>query len=228
MERENMASQDELKRIAAEKAVEFVPENEYIGIGTGSTVNMFIEALGNSGKKIKGAVSTSKATSELLARYEIPEVQMNEVSHLAVYIDGADEVNHSLQMIKGGGGAHLNEKIVASIADKFVCIADESKYVSRLGKFPLPVEVIPMARSMVSRKLVALGGNPELRMGFITFNGHQIVDVHGLNITLPVSLEDEINKIPGVVENGLFARHPAHVLVLGKAGGAEVIQIGSL
>lgn len=218
-----MASQDELKRIAAEKAVEFVPENEYIGIGTGSTVNMFIEALGNSGKKIKGAVSTSKATSELLARYEIPEVQMNEVSHLAVYIDGADEVNHSLQMIKGGGGAHLNEKIVASIADKFVCIADESKYVSRLGKFPLPVEVIPMARSMVSRKLVALGGNPELRMGFITFNGHQIVDVHGLNITLPVSLEDEINKIPGVVENGLFGHNAADVLVLGTQNGVKVI-----
>ncbi|MDO5070695.1 ribose-5-phosphate isomerase RpiA [Neisseria zoodegmatis] len=219
-----MASQDELKRIAAEKAVEFVPENEYIGIGTGSTVNMFIEALGNSGKKIKGAVSTSKATSELLARYEIPEVQMNEVSHLAVYIDGADEVNHSLQMIKGGGGAHLNEKIVASIADKFVCIADESKYVSRLGKFPLPVEVIPMARSMVSRKLVALGGNPELRMGFITFNGHQIVDVHGLNITLPVSLEDEINKIPGVVENGLFGHNAADVLVLGTQDGVKVIK----
>lgn len=223
MERENMASQDDLKRIAAEKAVEFVPENEYIGIGTGSTVNLFIEALANSGKKIKGAVSTSKGTSELLARYEIPEVQMNEVSHLAVYIDGADEVNHSLQMIKGGGGAHLNEKIVASIADKFVCIADESKYVSRLGKFPLPVEVIPMARSMVSRKLVALGGQPELRMGFITFNGHQIVDVHGLNITLPVTLEDEINKIPGVVENGLFGHNAADVLILGTPEGAKVI-----
>lgn len=218
-----MASQDDLKRIAAEKAVEFVPENEYIGIGTGSTVNLFIEALANSGKKIKGAVSTSKGTSELLARYEIPEVQMNEVSHLAVYIDGADEVNHSLQMIKGGGGAHLNEKIVASIADKFVCIADESKYVSRLGKFPLPVEVIPMARSMVSRKLVALGGQPELRMGFITFNGHQIVDVHGLNITLPVTLEDEINKIPGVVENGLFGHNAADVLILGTPEGAKVI-----
>ena len=223
MERENMASQDDLKRIAAEKAVEFVPENEYIGIGTGSTVNLFIEALAKSGKKIKGAVSTSKGTSELLARYEIPEVQMNEVSHLAVYIDGADEVNHSLQMIKGGGGAHLNEKIVASIADKFVCIADESKYVSRLGKFPLPVEVIPMARSMVSRKLVALGGQPELRMGFITFNGHQIVDVHGLNITLPVTLEDEINKIPGVVENGLFGHNAADVLILGTPEGAKVI-----
>lgn len=223
MERESMASQDELKRMAAEKAVEFVNENEYIGIGTGSTVNLFIEALAKSGKKIKGAVSTSKGTSEMLARYEIPEVQMNEVSHLSLYVDGADEVNHSLQMIKGGGGAHLNEKIVASIADKFVCIADESKYVSRLGKFPLPVEVIPMARSMVSRKLVALGGQPELRMGFITFNGHQIVDVHDLNITLPVTLEDEINKIPGVVENGLFGHNAADVLVLGTQQGAKVI-----
>ncbi|MBF0802844.1 MULTISPECIES: ribose-5-phosphate isomerase RpiA [Neisseria] len=221
-----MASQDELKRMAAEKAVELVNENEYIGIGTGTTVNLFIEALAKSGKKIKGAVSTSKGTSEMLARYEIPEVQMNEVSHLSLYIDGADEVNHSLQMIKGGGGAHLNEKIVASIADKFVCIADESKYVSRLGKFPLPVEVIPMARSMVSRKLVALGGQPELRMGFITFNGHQIVDVYGLNITLPVTLEDEINKIPGVVENGLFARNAADVLVLGTKEGAKVMVPG--
>lgn len=218
-----MASQEELKRMAAEKAVEFVNENEYIGIGTGTTVNLFIEALAKSGKKIKGAVSTSKGTSEMLARYEIPEVQMNEVSHLSLYVDGADEVNHSLQMIKGGGGAHLNEKIVASIADKFVCIADESKYVSRLGKFPLPVEVIPMARSMVSRKLVALGGQPELRMGFITFNGHQIVDVHDLNITLPVTLEDEINKIPGVVENGLFGHNAADVLVLGTQEGAKVI-----
>ena len=141
-----MATQDELKRIAAEKAVEFVPENEYIGIGSGSTVNMFIEALGKSGKKIKGAVSTSKKSSELMAKYDIPEVSLNDVMGLAVYVDGADEVNHMLQMIKGGGGAHLNEKVVASASDKFICIADESKYVSRLGKFPLPVEVLPGAR----------------------------------------------------------------------------------
>lgn len=219
-----MASQDELKRMAAEKAVEFVNENEYIGIGTGTTVNLFIEALAKSGKKIKGAVSTSKGTSEMLARHGIPEVQMNEVSHLSLYVDGADEINRSLQMIKGGGGAHLNEKIVANIADKFVCIADESKYVTRLGKFPLPVEVIPMGRSMVSRKLVALGGQPELRVGFTTFNGHQIVDVHGLNITLPVTLEDEINKIPGVVENGLFGHNAANVLVLGTQEGVKVIK----
>lgn len=218
-----MATQEELKRIAAEKAVEFVPEGEYIGIGTGSTVNEFIKVLAVSGKQIKGAVSTSKGTSELLAQLGIPEVQLNEVSRLAVYVDGADEVNHSLQMIKGGGGAHLNEKIVASMSDKFVCIADESKYVKRLGKFPLPVEVIPMARSMVSRKLVAMGGNPELRIGFTTFNGHQIIDVQDMDLSQPVSMEDKVNQIPGVVENGLFAHNAADVLVLGTAEGAQVI-----
>lgn len=221
-----MASQDDLKRIAAEKAVEFVPENEYIGIGTGSTVNFFIEALGKSGKKIKGAVSTSKASSDLLARYEIPEVSLNDVMGLAVYVDGADEVNHSLQMVKGGGGAHLNEKIVANASEKFICIADVSKYVSRLGKFPLPVEVVPMARSMVSRKLLAMGGQPELRVGFTTFNGNQIVDVHGLDINLPLTMEDEINKLTGVVENGIFARNAADVLVLGTEDGAKVIYPG--
>ncbi|PJO78128.1 ribose-5-phosphate isomerase RpiA [Neisseria brasiliensis] len=221
-----MATQGELKRIAAEKAVEFVPENEYIGIGTGSTINLFIEALGKSGKKIKGAVSTSKKSSELLAQYGIPELSLNDVHHLAVYIDGADEVNHMLQMIKGGGAAHLNEKIVASAADKFICIADESKYVSRLGKFPLPVEVIPNARSLVSRKLLAMGGQPELRLGVTTFHGNQIVDVHGLNIDRPVTREDEINQIVGVVENGIFGRNAADVLVLGTAEGAKVIYPG--
>ena len=209
-----MATQDELKRIAAEKAVEFVPENEYIGIGTGSTINFFIEALGKSGKKIKGAVSTSKKSSELLAKYEIPEVSLNDVMGLAVYVDGADEVNHALQMIKGGGGAHLNEKIVASASDKFVCIADESKYVSRLGKFPLPVEVVENARSLVSRKLLAMGGQPELRVGYNDFSmAIKFVDVHGLNIDQALKMEDEINKITGVLENGIFARDAADVLV---------------
>ncbi|MCF7521703.1 ribose-5-phosphate isomerase RpiA [Neisseria sp. ZJ106] len=221
-----MATQDDLKRIAAEKAVEFVPENEYIGIGTGSTINFFIEALGKSGKKIKGAVSTSKKSSELLAQYGIEEVSLNDVNGLAVYIDGADEVNHVLQMIKGGGGAHLNEKIVASASEKFICIADESKYVSRLGKFPLPVEVIPHARSLVSRKLLAMGGQPELRVGFTTFNGNQIVDVHNLKIDQPVSMEDTINRIVGVVENGIFGHDAADVLILGTAQGAKVILPG--
>lgn len=221
-----MATQDELKRIAAEKAVEFVPENEYIGIGSGSTVNMFIEALGKSGKKIKGAVSTSKKSSELMAQYDIPEVSLNDVMGLVVYVDGADEVNHMLQMIKGGGGAHLNEKVVASASDKFICIADESKYVSRLGKFPLPVEVLPGARSLVSRKLLAMGGQPELRLNYTTFHGNQIIDVYDLHIDRPLTMEDEINRITGVLENGIFARNAADVLILGTEQGAKVIKPG--
>ena len=220
-----MLSQEEMKRMAAEKAVELVPENEYIGIGTGSTVNLFVEALGKSGKKIKGAVATSKRTSELMAKCGIPEVQLSEVSKLAIYVDGADEINHTLQMIKGGGAALLAEKIVASASEQFVCIADESKYASRLGKFPLPVEVIPLSRSLVSRRLVALGGNPELRLDCTTASGHQIVDVHNLDLSKPLTMEEELNKIPGVVENGLFARHPADVLVLGTQKGVEVLKI---
>ena len=220
-----MLSQEEMKRMAAEKAVELVPENEYIGIGTGSTVNLFVEALGKSGKKIKGAVATSKRTSELMAKCGIPEVQLSEVSKLAIYVDGADEINHTLQMIKGGGAALLAEKIFASASEQFVCIADESKYVSRLGKFPLPVEVIPLSRSLVSRRLVALGGNPELRVDCTTASGHQIVDVHNLDLSKPLTMEEELNKIPGVVENGLFARHPADVLVLGTQKGVEVLKI---
>ena len=221
-----MATQDELKRIAAEKAVEFVPENEYIGIGSGSTVNMFIEALGKSGKKIKGAVSTSKKSSELMAQYDIPEVSLNDVMGLAVYVDGADEVNHMLQMINGGCGAHLNEKVVASASDKFICIADESKYVSRLGKFPLPVEVLPGARSLVSRKLLAMGGQPELRLNYTTFHGNQIIDVYDLHIDRPLTMEDEINRITGVLENGIFARNAADVLILGTEQGVKVIKPG--
>ena len=220
-----MLSQEELKRMAAEKAVEFVPENEYIGIGTGTTVDLFVEALGKSGKKIKGAVATSKKTSELMAQFGIPEVQLSEVSKLAVYVDGADEINHTLQMIKGGGAALLAEKIVASAADRFVCVADESKYVSRLGKFPLPIEVIPLSRSLVSRRLVALGGDPELRLNCTTASGHQIVDVRNLDLSKPLTMEEELNKIPGVVENGLFARHPADVLVLGTQKGVEVLTV---
>lgn len=218
-----MSKQDELKRLAAEKAVELVPENEYIGIGTGSTVNFFIEALGRSGKKIKGAVSTSEKSSALMAQYGIPEISLNDVSRLAVYVDGADEVNHTLQMIKGGGGAHLCEKIVAAASDKFICIADESKYVSRLGKFPLPVEVIPMARSMVSRELVRLGGQPELRIGFKTLNGNEIVDVSGLDLSQPLNMEDELNRLVGVVENGVFARYAADLLILAKQDGVVLL-----
>lgn len=216
-------SQTELKRLAAEKAVEFVPENEYIGIGTGSTVNLFIEALGKSGKQIKGAVATSRESAALMAQYGIPEIHPNEVSSLAVYVDGADEINPLLQMIKGGGGAHLGEKIVARLAQQFICIADETKYVKRLGKFPVAMEVIPMARSMVSRELVKLGGQPELRIGFKSLNGNEIVDVTGLDLSQPIAMEDKLNAILGMVENGIFARDPADLLILAKQDGVELI-----
>lgn len=220
-----MATQDEMKRLAAEKAVEFVPENEYIGIGTGSTVNFFIDALAKSGKQIKGAVSTSKKSSELMAQYGIPEIHPNEVMKLAVYIDGADEINHTLQMIKGGGGAHLPEKIVAKLSEKFICIADETKYVSRLGKFPLPIEVVPMARSMVSRQIVKLGGQPELRIGFKSLHGNEIVDVRGLDLSQPLTMERKLNEITGIVDNGLFAERPADLLILARTNGSiELIQ----
>lgn len=219
-----MTKQDELKQLAAAKAVELVPENEYIGIGSGSTVAHFVRALGESGKKIKGAVSTSRQTSELMAEYGIAEIQPNEVARLALYVDGADEINHSLQMIKGGGGAHVPEKIVAMLAEQFICIADESKYVSRLGKFPLPVEVLPMARSMVSRQLVKLGGQPELRIGYKSFHGNDILDVRGFDLSQPLSMERELNKITGLVDNGLFAERPADLLILAKLDGIELIK----
>lgn len=217
-------SQDELKRMAAEAAVELVPENEYIGIGTGSTVNYFIEALGKSGKVIKGAVATSRKSAELMAQYGIPEIHPNEVMSLAVYVDGADEVNHLLQMIKGGGGAHLSEKIVARLAEQFICIADENKYVSRLGKFPLAIEVIPMARSMVSREIVKLGGNPTFRIGFQSLNGNEIIDVTGLDLSQPMMMEDKLNSITGTVENGIFAHDPADLLILATQNGVEMIR----
>lgn len=216
--------QDALKKLAAEKALEFIPHNEYIGIGTGSTVAFFIEALANSDIKVKGAVSTSDKTSALMAQYGIPEVTLNEVAHLPVYVDGADEINHSLHMIKGGGGALLYEKIVAAASDVFVCIADESKYKSRLGHYPLPVEVLPPARSFVARQLVKLGGMPELRTDFKTSSGNYILDVHDFFIDKPVTMEDEINRIPGVMDNGIFAHHRAHILVLATENGVEVLR----
>lgn len=217
-------TQNELKRMAAEKAVEFVPENEYIGIGTGSTVNFFVEALGKSDKRIKGAVATSQKTAELMAQYGIPEISANEVSRLAVYIDGADEINHTLQMIKGGGGAHVPEKIIAALSEKFICIADESKYVSRLGKFPLPVEVLPMARSMVAREIVRMGGQPELRIGYKSLHGNEILDVLGLDLSQPLTVEHQLNAITGLVDNGLFTQHPADLLILARKNGIELIK----
>ena len=183
-------TQDDLKRLAAEKAVEFVPEGEYIGIGTGSTINFFIEALGKSGKKVKGAVTTSDKSRELMAKYEIPEIHANEVSRLGIYIDGADEINHTLQMIK----------------------------------VPLPIEVVPMARSMVARQIVLLGGQPELRIGCKTLHGNEILDVRGLDLSQPLSMERELNKITGLVENGLFAERAADLLILARESGIELIQ----
>lgn len=217
-------TQDQLKQLAAEKAVEFVPENEYIGIGTGSTVNFFIEALGKSGKRIKGAVTTSRNSAELMARYNIAEIHPNEVNHLALYIDGADEINHLLQMIKGGGAAHLPEKIVAKLSNQFLCIADESKYVRRLGKRPVPVEVVPMARSMAARQLVKLGGRPELRIGCTTLHGNEILDVYDLDLSEPIKMERQLNAITGIVENGIFAERPADLLLLAKKDGVELIR----
>lgn len=219
-----MANQNELKMQAAQAALQYVHEDAYLGIGTGSTVQFFIEALAKSDLRIKGAVTTSVRTSEALAKYGIPEVSLNEVSHLPVYIDGADEVNHLLQMIKGGGGALLNEKIVASAADRFVCIADESKYVRRLGqKFPLPVEVVPNARSLVARQLVRLGGAPELRMGYTTDHGNVILDVRYLNLDEPQKMERLLDEIVGVVENGLFAIRPADILLLARRDGVVAL-----
>ena len=221
---QNKAHQDALKRLAAQKAVELVPEGEIIGIGTGSTVNFFIVALAQSNKKIKGAVSTSNATTKLLEKYEIPVFALSEVHTLPIYFDGADEINHSLQMIKGGGGALFQEKLVGSSSEIFVCMADESKYVSRLGKFPLPIEVLPAARSYVARHLLKLGINPQLRVGFVTDNGNSILDCPNFDIDEPLQTEKAINEIVGVIECGIFARRRADKLVLAKESGVEILS----
>ncbi|WP_434778974.1 ribose-5-phosphate isomerase RpiA [Neisseria sp. Ec49-e6-T10] len=218
------ALQDSLKRLAAQKAIEFLPEGEVIGVGTGSTVAFFIEALAQVKEKIKGAIPTSKATTELLKKHDIPVFSLSEVDHFSAYFDGADEVNHSLQMIKGGGGALLQEKLVGSAATTFICMIDESKYTSRLGHFPLPVEVLPVARSYVARELIKLGAMPELRLNFTTDNGHQILDLHDFYIDEPLAMEDKINNIVGVMENGIFAKQRADILVLAKQSGVEVIR----
>lgn len=215
-------AQDDLKRMAAEAALEYV-DNGVIGIGTGSTVNHFIDLLAGIKHKIDGAVSSSEASTERLKSHGIPVYDLNAAGELSLYVDGADESNHNLDLIKGGGGALTREKIVAAASKKFVCIADESKLVDILGKFPLPVEVIPMARSYVARALVKLGGTPTWREGFVTDNGNLILDVHNLEIMEPRRLEAELNNIPGVVTNGLFALRPADVLILGKADGPRTI-----
>ena len=216
--------QNELKRLAAQRAVEFVPHGEVIGIGTGSTVNFFIEALAQEPGLIKGAVPTSAKTTQMLKRYDIPVVSLSDVNGLPVYVDGADEINHSLQMIKGGGGALFQEKLVANVSDRFICIADEGKYVSRLGEFPLPVEVVPVARSYVARQLLKLGAQPELRLDYITDNGNNILDCHQFYVDMPLEVENRISEIIGVVACGIFAKRHADMLILAADTGVEVIS----
>lgn len=221
-------TQDELKQAVARAAIEFVPTGEIIGVGTGSTANYFIDELGKIKDRIKGAVASSEATAARLRGHGIPVLDLNEVESMSVYIDGADEIDAAGAMIKGGGAALTREKIVASVADKFVCIADGSKLVEVLGKFPLPVEVIPMAHAAVARRLTALGGKPQLRVKdgktVLTDNGCCILDVAGLHITDPQGLEQQINDIPGVVTVGLFARRGADVALLGTEQGVQTLR----
>jgi ribose 5-phosphate isomerase A len=212
-----------MKQAAAQTAVAHVPDGCVLGVGTGSTANAFIAALAPVRGRIEAAVASSEATAKRLKDLGIRVVDLNSVNELPVYVDGADEVTRHLAMIKGGGGALTREKIVAAVASKFVCIADESKRVDVLGRFPLPVEVIPMARSYVARELAKLGGHPQWRENFVTDNGNLILDVRGLSIVDPVALEGSINQITGVVTNGLFARRGADVLLLGTARGVETI-----
>ena len=216
-------SQDDLKKAAAEAALDHVQVGTIIGIGTGSTANFFIDALAGIKHKIEGTVASSVASAERLKGHGIPVLDLNSVDDLALYVDGADEANEYLQLIKGGGGALTREKIVAAVARKFVCIADESKLVGVLGAFPLPIEVIPMARSYVARQVVKLGGQPALRQGFTTDNGNVILDVSNLKITDAAKLEADLNNIPGVVTNGIFALRPADVLILGGPQGARTL-----
>ncbi|MEN3294468.1 MAG: ribose 5-phosphate isomerase [Burkholderiales bacterium] len=218
-------TQDELKQAVARAAIDYVVDGEIIGVGTGSTANFFIDELGKIKDRIKGAVASSEATAARLKSHGIAVLDLNEVESMPVYIDGADEITSSGAMIKGGGAALTREKIVASVAEKFVCIADGSKLVDMLGNFPLPVEVIPMAQAVVSRKLAALGGQPRLRMKdgrpLITDNGCMIIDVVGLKIAKPAELEAQINNIVGVVTVGLFAQRGADVGLLGTADGVR-------
>lgn len=211
----------ELKIMAAQAALRYVEDDMIIGVGTGSTVNFFIEELEKIKHRIDACVSSSKATEALLRAKGIPVVDLNSVADLPIYIDGADEVTEHGDMIKGGGGALTREKIVASVAKQFICIVDESKLVKHLGAFPIAVEVIPMARSYVARQLVKLGGDPEYREGFVTDNGNIILDLYHLEINSPMALEDSINTIPGVVENGLFAKRTANKVLVAYADGVK-------
>ncbi len=217
-------TQDEMKLAVAKAAIEYVVPGTIIGIGTGSTANFFIDELAKIKHKIDGAVASSVASADRLKGHGIEVHDLNNVDGMSVYVDGADESNKYLHLIKGGGGALTREKIVAAASKKFVCIADESKLVDVMGKFPLPVEVIPMARSYVARELVKLGGEPVLRSGFTTDNGNVILDVHNMEIMNPVELEQKLNNITGVVTNGLFAIRPADVLLLGTQSGVKTLE----
>ncbi|WP_153117112.1 ribose-5-phosphate isomerase RpiA [Rhodocyclus tenuis] len=217
-------TQDELKQAVARAALAHVVEGRIVGVGTGSTANFFIDALAGIKDRIAGAVASSESTRQRLESHGIRVFDLNEVDDLPVYIDGADEITVEMHMTKGGGGALTREKIVAAVAQKFVCIVDESKLVPVLGRFPLPVEVIPLARAYVARELVRLGGEPRLREGFVTDNGNLILDVHGLSIVDPEALEARITQIAGVVACGLFARRPADICLLGGSAGVRTLS----
>jgi ribose 5-phosphate isomerase A len=216
--------QNELKKQAAEAALKFIDDDMIVGVGTGSTVNFFIDALASIKHRIDGTVSSSLASEERLRALNIPVLDLNSVGDIPVYVDGADEATRHLHLIKGGGGALTREKIVAAASRKFICIIDSSKEVSTLGKFPLPVEVIPMAQSYVGRQLIKLGGQPILREGFTTDNGNIILDIHNLSIQNPVEMEQAINNITGVVTNGLFARRGADLLLIADSEGVRILD----
>lgn len=216
-------NQDAMKKAAAEAALVYVQPGMIVGIGTGSTANHFIDLLAGIKHKVEATVASSIASAHRLEAHGFRVLDLNEAGQLSLYVDGADESNEHLHLVKGGGGALTREKIVAGASDKFVCIADDSKLVNTLGKFPLPLEVIPMAQALVAREMVKLGGNPVLRAGFTTDNGNIILDVHGLEITNPVEMENRLNQIPGVVTNGLFAIRPADVLILAGANGVRTL-----
>lgn len=218
-------TQDDLKRAVAKAAIEYIPVDSIVGVGTGSTANFFIDELAKIKHKIRGAVASSEASAKRLQGHGIDVLSLNEVSDIPVYVDGADEITRHMHMIKGGGGALTREKIVAAASKKFICLCDESKLVDVLGKFPLPVEVIPMARSYIAREIVMLGGQPKLREGFTTDNGNIILDVYNLQIKNPVELETSLNHLAGVVTNGLFARRGADVLLLGTASGVKTMKL---
>ena len=217
-------TQDELKKASAEAALEYVESGMIVGVGTGSTANYFIDGLARIKGKLEGTVASSEASADRLRGHGIPVLDLNSAGDLQLYVDGADETTRHLHLIKGGGGALTREKVVAAASDKFVCIADDSKLVDVLGAFPLPIEVIPMARSYVARQIVKLGGQPVLREGFTTDNGNVILDVQNMKILDPVELETALDHSTGVVTNGLFARRGADVFLMATSNGVEVLQ----